>query len=196
MYYAAGWPCDPIKVRRGNDDCRGRREVETHDPLCLALWSAPVWRTHAADPWGHPADAHPATARIRSGWGDRSGSLQTSSSQGGVFADSCRPDTRATLDGDGTVGRALRTQERKGREACLLREPLRAVTHQETGEKASFLLLLLPQGRDLSDPLPEKARALNELVKHLRLNVRLVAQSVGSSHGMRNEMCIVFCDRD
>ncbi len=42
-------------------------------------------------------------------------------------------------------------------------------------------LLLLPQGRDLSDPLPEKARALNELVKHLRLNVRLVAQSVGTT---------------
>ena len=36
-------------MRRGNDDWRGRREVETHDPLCLALWSAPVWRTHAGD---------------------------------------------------------------------------------------------------------------------------------------------------
>ena len=40
------------------------------------------------------------------------------------------------------------------------RDAQRALTHQESGLKASFLTLLLPEGRDISDPLPVKSASI------------------------------------
>ena len=37
------------------------------------------------------------------------------------------------------------------------RDAQRVLTHQESGLKASFLTLLLPEGRNISDPLPVKS---------------------------------------
>ena len=37
------------------------------------------------------------------------------------------------------------------------RDVQRVLTHQESGLKASFLTLLLPEGGDISDPLPVKS---------------------------------------
>jgi hypothetical protein len=148
MFDAAGNPCDRSKVRRGNDHCRCRREVETNDLIRLALRCSTIWRTQSADPRGHPADAHPSTTRIRRGWGDCSRSLQTGSSQGRVLADSLWQDHRANLAIDGAVGRAIRRHGRNESEAFLPQDTQRALTHQWSGEKGAFLILLHP-GRKL-----------------------------------------------
>src|SRR6266480_2377047 len=70
----------------------------------------------------------------------------------------------------------------------LPRDAQRVLTHQEAGLKASFLTLLLPEGRALSDPLPVTSASIE------RAGEAPFAESgrVGAGR-VRPERCVIFC---